>query len=173
VDGEKFQVNVMKCPTIKDAERLYVNLAKIKKEDFLFRKKMSVIEFVGDIERAKSALLELGIGEGADAKGDALEKRASEIVSLLAKRNFNDVTEYFDSTMKSALPANKLQSVWSSVESKYGPFVEQNEVRQEKMMGYEIRYVRSKFEKDILDVKVVFNDEGQVSGLFVIPEGGE
>jgi len=173
VDGEKFQVNVMKCPTIKDAEKLYVNLNKIKKEDFLFGREMYVIEFVGDIELAKSALSELGIGGDGQNKGEALEKRARQIVSLLAESRFNDVTRYFDSKMKSALPADKLQSVWNSVESQYGPFVEQDTVRPEQMMGYEIRYIKSKFTKGFLEVKVVFDDKQQVSGLFIIPEGGK
>jgi len=71
--------------------------------------------------------------------------------------------------MKNALPAEKLREVWNSLIAQSGPFVEQAGTRREKILLYDVIFVTCKFERAVLDAKVVFNDKHQVAGLFFVP----
>jgi hypothetical protein len=71
--------------------------------------------------------------------------------------------------MKNALPAEKLQEVWNSLIAQSGPFVEQLGTRREKILQYDVIFVTCKFEKGVLDAKVVFDRKKQIAGLFFVP----
>jgi hypothetical protein len=43
-------------------------------------------------------------------------------------------------------------------------------VRQVKEQGYNVVYVTCTFEKSQLDIKVVYNDKQEVSGLWFLPK---
>ena len=99
----------------------------------------------------------------------SLEVMAKDFVNLLVKRDFAKAVENFDETMKKALPAEKLQETWDSLIAQTGAFKQQTGTRKEKYLQYDIVFVTCKFEKGPLDVKVVYNDKKQVSGLFFVP----
>jgi hypothetical protein len=120
--------------------------------------------FAGDnIELAKKAVYESGI------EPMPIETLAKDLVSSLASGDYKKAVENFDETMKKALPAEKLQQVWNSLIAQSGPFVEQLGVRKEKILQYEAVFVTCKFENAVLDTKVVFDGEKQISGLFFVP----
>jgi tRNA threonylcarbamoyladenosine modification (KEOPS) complex Pcc1 subunit len=99
----------------------------------------------------------------------AITKAAEELVNLLANGDYEKAVENFDTTMKNALPAEKLQQVWLSLIAQAGPFVKQVGTRKEKILQYDVVFVTCKFEKTVLDAKVVFNSDKQISGLFFVP----
>ena len=94
---------------------------------------------------------------------------AKELVRLLVEERFSVVTKNFDATMKAALPAEKLEEAWKATTGQAGLFNRQLGVRTEKYLSYDIVLVTCEFEKGPLDVKVVYNEKGEVSGLFFIP----
>jgi len=100
---------------------------------------------------------------------DTITKAAEDLVNLLADGNYAKAVENFDSTMKNALPSEKLQQVWLSLNAQAGPFVEQTGTREEKILQYDVIFVTCQFEKAVLDAKVVFNNDKQISGLFFVP----
>lgn len=100
---------------------------------------------------------------------DTITKAAKDLVNLLADGEYAKAVENFDSTMKTALSAEKLQQVWFSLIAQAGPFVEQVGTRKEKILQYNAVFVTCKFEKAVLDAKVVFNSDKQISGLFFVP----
>jgi hypothetical protein len=102
----------------------------------------------------------------------SIETLAKDLVSALASGDYKKATENFDETMKNALPAEKLQQVWSSLIAQFGPFVEQAGIRREKILQYDVIFVTCKFENAVLDAKVVFDGKQQVAGLFFIPSQG-
>lgn len=165
VQGKRLQVNVVKCTNAQEAEKIYKNILKMKADPaFCLRLGNSVVEFVGDdAELAKKAVYALGI------KPTPIEAMAKDLVDLLVKGNYEAVVENFDDTMKKALPADKLKQVWDSLIVQAGPFVEQTAVRKEKILQYDVVFVTCKFEKAVLDAKVVFNNKRQISGLFFVP----
>ncbi len=165
VQAKQFQVNIIECMTLQDAEKIYESTIQMKKDPALCLKCGNyVVEFVSDdIELAKQSVFALGI------KSMPIETLAKDLVDSLASGDFNKAVENFDDTMKTALPADKLQQVWNSLIVQCGAFIEQKGTRTTKIMGYDVVFVTCKFEKAVLDTKVVFNDKQQVTGLFFVP----
>jgi hypothetical protein len=111
-------------------------------------------------------------GESEVAKDNGLETMARDFVELLVKGDYTGAVQSFDETMKKALPAEKLQEVWSSLIAQLGPFVEQAGARREKILQYDVIFVTCKFKNGVLDAKVVFNGDKQIAGLFFVPSQG-
>ena len=98
-----------------------------------------------------------------------LSSQARSLVNSMAARHFDDVETHFDWTMSSVLPASKLSNTWDSVIAQAGDFKSIGGVRQEELRGYHIVYVTSQFAENTLDIKVVYDGKGQVTGLFFVP----
>jgi dienelactone hydrolase len=96
-------------------------------------------------------------------------KEATQFVDLLVKGNFAVAVGQFDETMKSALPPDKLQGLWQSLNAQLGNFKKELGARIEKAAQYEIVYVTCEFEKSTVDLKLVFNQNGLITGLFIVP----
>lgn len=94
---------------------------------------------------------------------------ATGFVSSCARGDFVEATKRFDSTMKGAMPTDKLEETWNSLLSQAGPFLRRNAFRMQQAEGYDIVFVTCEFEKMSLDVKVVFNDKQQIAGLWFVP----
>ena len=94
---------------------------------------------------------------------------ANEFVELLTSEQFIAATETFDQTMKDQLPPEKLQEIWQLTIDQMGPFNKQLGARTEKQQEFDVVFVTCEFEKGALDVQIVYNTEGQVSGLFFVP----
>jgi len=94
---------------------------------------------------------------------------AKEFVQLLVEEDFSKAAQNFDATMKAALPEDKLAEVWKATTGQAGLFKQQLGVREEKFLGSDIVLVTCEFEKGPMDVKVVYNDEKQIGGLFFVP----
>ena len=95
--------------------------------------------------------------------------QAKEFVDLLAKQEFAKAVENFDSVMTRAMPKEKLKEVWQAVIQQAGQFQKQKGTRTETLPKFDIVYVICEFEKGALDVKVVFNREKQITGLWFAP----
>jgi hypothetical protein len=72
--------------------------------------------------------------------------------------------------MKDAMPVEQVEGAWQSLQSQVGVFVDIVGVRQVKEQGYNVVYVTCTFEKSQLDIKVVYNDKQEVSGLWFLPK---
>jgi hypothetical protein len=103
------------------------------------------------------------------SKAADLTAKAKEFVNLLVNGNYTNAVTNFDNTMKGAMPSEKLQEAWNSLLAKTGPFKKYTGVRQVKEQGYDVVYVTCEFEKAKVDIKVVYNDAKQVSGLWFRP----
>ncbi|MHC4570771.1 MAG: DUF3887 domain-containing protein [Planctomycetota bacterium] len=107
--------------------------------------------------------------EQPETEDVGLKASAKEFVDLLVNGDFATATQNFDETMSSALPADKLEETWKLSIEQAGPFKQQIGVRMEKMMQYDVALVTCEFEKGPIDVKLVYDSEGNISGLFFIP----
>ena len=92
-----------------------------------------------------------------------------QFVELMRQGDFESAVTGFDATMARVMPAEKLEGAWKSVVSKAGPFREQVGARVEKSGQYEIAVVTCRFEKGPLDIKVVFDSEKRITGLWFAP----
>ncbi len=109
-----------------------------------------------------------GRREEAPVAGD-LTASAQALVGLLANEDFASAARDFDSTMKAVLPPDKLKEAWQSLTAQAGPFQRQVSTRAEKTPPYDIVFVTCECERATVDVKVVFNSAGQVTGLWFGP----
>lgn len=98
-----------------------------------------------------------------------LTPRATEFVTLLTQEDYANAVKSFDSTMKAAMPPNELQNAWASLVGQVGAFKKQVSTRETKEMGFDVVYVTCEFEKGPLNIKVVFNAEKEISGLWFVP----
>ena len=104
-----------------------------------------------------------------DSFPEELITQATEFVKLLAKEEFTKAVKNFDTVMTKAMPEKKLMEVWQAVIQQAGRFKKQKGTRTETLPKYDIVYVICEFEKGNLDVKVVFNREKQITGLWFAP----
>lgn len=107
--------------------------------------------------------------ETPETEDVGLKAIAKEFVDLLVEGQFSTATENFDTTMKDALPTEKLEEVWDVTTEQTGPFKQQIGVRAEKELSYDVVFVTCEFERGPLDIKVVYNSEGQVADLLFLP----
>ncbi|MCE5323347.1 DUF3887 domain-containing protein [bacterium] len=94
---------------------------------------------------------------------------AKEFVSQLAKGDFTAATGNFDPQMKAAASPDRLKEIWDSLVAQYGPFKNQVRMRKDKLGAYDVVYVTCQFERYKTDLKVVFDSEGRISGLWIVP----
>jgi dienelactone hydrolase len=97
---------------------------------------------------------------------------AQAMVTALVKEDFTAAGKAFDDTMKKVLPTDKLEQTWKKVIGQVGAFQKQTGVRTESGGKYDLVFVTCQFEKTTLDIKVSFNADKQIAGLFfVAPKG--
>jgi uncharacterized protein len=97
---------------------------------------------------------------------------ATALVDALAKGDYSAAGKNFDAVMEKALPTDKRKDLWEKLVKQVGAFQKRTETRVEKAGKYDVVYVTCQFDKMALDVRVVFNADKQVTGLFFSPAKG-
>ena len=95
---------------------------------------------------------------------------SKQVINCFQKNEYVKIIELFDTTMKTALPAEKLKLVWDDLNNKCGKFQKMSDITVDKIQNYDITYVLCHFEKVSLKMKTAFNDKHEIAGLFFIPE---
>lgn len=96
---------------------------------------------------------------------------ARRFVELVEAGDLAEAASMFDATMTQALPTEQLGRLWTEVETQAGAFKEMTGTRQEQQQGYDVVFVTTAFERATLDIKVVFDAQGRIAGLFFLPPG--
>jgi len=109
--------------------------------------------------------------EEAVSVPDDLTPKAETLVQRLSEGDFDGARTHFDSTMQQAFPPEGLREAWTALTRQLGAFQSQAGTRTAVEQGFGVAYVACEFSKGTIDVKVVFDGKGKVSGLwFVKPE---
>ena len=98
-----------------------------------------------------------------------LDTLAITFVNLLEEGKFEDAAELFNEQMAEALPPQELEAAWNDLTGRVGEFKEITEVKVTEEKGYRVVYVTCDFAKTALDVKIVFDDDGKIAGLWFVP----
>ncbi len=93
---------------------------------------------------------------------------ATEYFALLQNGRYTEAVENYDSTMAEALPPDKLEEIWTTFMSQAGPFKRQDGIRTEKEDKYDIVYISCEFENINMTLKIVFNRDRQIAGMFFV-----
>lgn len=94
---------------------------------------------------------------------------AQTFLERLLNEDFEAAASGFDETMSRVMPAEKLQQTWETVLKQAGAFQERTGFRRERTGGYESVFLTCAFEKALLDIRVVFDAENRIAGLFFTP----
>lgn len=94
---------------------------------------------------------------------------ADDFVAKLSNEDFTGAVDFFDTIMKKELPASKLQEVWQTLEQQAGAFQSITETRTEEMGQAEIVIATARFEQALLDIRMTFNQDKRIIGLYFIP----
>jgi hypothetical protein len=101
-------------------------------------------------------------------EGD-INDHAADFIALLVAEDFESATDYFDEAMLAAAPKDKLAEIWGQLLSQVGPYQKEISRKQEVSEGYDVIIVTTQFEKSPLNIRVVFNADKRISGLFFQP----
>jgi len=106
---------------------------------------------------------------GGAPKDAAIEKLARQFVALLGREDFQAAAAGFDPKMRKAMPPAKLAAAWGALTGQMGRFVAAGGVRTERIAQFQVALVTSQFARGRMDVKVVFDADKRISGLWFVP----
>ena len=98
-----------------------------------------------------------------------LEEMAGNFVARLVAEDYSGAVGFYDGTMKTALPENKLKETWEALLAQVGPYKNELGKRVEEIQGYNAVFVTTQLEKAKINIRVVFNGNKEVAGLFFEP----
>lgn len=104
-----------------------------------------------------------------EGSSNDLQRQATTLVTGMAAGQFSPVEARYNPAMKAALPEGKLSAVWSSLLQQAGAFQSITGTRQEDREGFHAVFVSCQFARQKMDVKMVFDSQGLVAGLFFVP----
>lgn len=113
--------------------------------------------------------------ESANSQNPVVDKaadtvsRAAGFVELLRARDFLNAEKTFDDTMKSVIPAPKLEETWDGLLSQVGAYKRLVSTRTEVRGDYDVVIFTSEFENAEIDIQIVFDKAKKVAGLFFTP----
>ncbi len=93
---------------------------------------------------------------------------ATDYFELLRQGEYIEAVKNYDSTMTDALPPDKLEEIWSLFMSQAGAFKRQAGVRTEKADEYDVVFISCEFENMNVALKIVFNSDRQIAGMFFV-----
>jgi uncharacterized protein len=96
-------------------------------------------------------------------------ERAKAFVNQMAAGEFKNAVTTFDSTMSAQMSADQLSELWGAIQGRVGTYKAQTGARTEKVDKYTVVYVTTEFEQGPIDIKVVYDDQNRIAGLFLAP----
>lgn len=115
------------------------------------------------------AFLVPSVGRADDKTDAALATAARAVVTALVKEDFKAAARDFDAAMLKALPPDKLAAIWKDLLAKTGAFQKTTAIRHEKVDKIRVAVVTCQFEKTALDMRIAFDADQKVAGLFFVP----
>jgi hypothetical protein len=101
------------------------------------------------------------------------EATARQLIAELSERRFHLVVKQFDDPLREALPPDKLETVWTTLEQHFGAFAKAGPSRIRMVGDVPTVYVACEFANQPIDAKIVFDAQGRVGGLWFLPAGTE
>ncbi len=96
---------------------------------------------------------------------DGLKQQAQDVVQQMVQGDFGSAFRRFDSTMKQTISEERLKETWQQLVGQVGPFQKISNSSASERQGYQIISVSCQFEKAAIDVRIVFNANGEIAGL--------
>jgi dienelactone hydrolase len=107
----------------------------------------------------------------APAATSAAEVFARELTQQLIAKQYDAVSSHFDEKVTAAMPAAKLNEVWTGVLSQLGQFQSIQGTTVQQMQGLSIVLVTTKFENATVNLRWALDGKNRVAGFFIQPAG--
>src|SRR5579859_6840958 len=107
--------------------------------------------------------------QGTEQARSPMEARAAVFVDELAHGRWEHPQTAFDSALSAAMPSAKLQALWQTLESTGGPFRRVDGTRLQSKDDFQVALVTCQFDRLRKVLRVVFDRENRVAGLFYGP----
>jgi dienelactone hydrolase len=101
--------------------------------------------------------------------GDQRQAEARAFLKLLVEGQFDRAAADFTSEMLKALPPDKLKDTWDQLTRQTGTYQKETGIRVTQSGKFKVVIITVQFEKAPLDVKVTYDSNGKVAGLFFSP----
>ena len=100
-----------------------------------------------------------------------IRQKTENVVKAFERGYIDAVTVYFDENMKKGLPPSGLRMAWTQVSTAYGKFEKADLDNLTETYGdtFDVIEVPFFFEKERLKLRLVFNKDGTIGGLFIQP----
>jgi len=100
-----------------------------------------------------------------------IRQKTENVVKDFEQNNFYASTVYFDDTMKKGLSPEGLKSVWLQLNLTCGKFekADMDSLKETRIDKYDVIEVPFIFQNNKLNLRLAFNSEGKISGLFFKP----
>lgn len=115
------------------------------------------------------SVFSVGFGIAGSTPVSDLPGFAQKFVAHMAAGEHDMVVCHFDAAMTRAMDREKLKSTWDALVRQIGPFKQILTALKSSEQGFQVVYVALEFEKAAPEMKFVFNDKAQVSGLWILP----
>ncbi len=108
----------------------------------------------------------------AEAWGQIPDPRvrlAEDFLHQLATEQYDSAVQQFDSVLTARLPAPTLRVVWEALQKQVGSFQQYEKYFTETRAPWFTVFLTCRFEKALLDMKLVYNKDQKIAGLFFLP----
>ena len=98
-------------------------------------------------------------------------QKTENVVRAFERGDFDAITIYFDETMKKGLPPSGLKMGWVQVNTAYGKFEksDMDNLKETQTDKFDIIEVPFHFQKETLKLRLAFNKDGTIGGLYIQP----
>ncbi len=100
--------------------------------------------------------------------GDITEL-ANDFVNYLGEGEYNSAYSFFCGKMRNAMSERDLRRTWQQLQGQLGSYEEVVGERTEKVEEYDIVFLTTAFEEDLINIRIVFNEDRRISGLWFDP----
>lgn len=96
-------------------------------------------------------------------------KKGQEFVMLLSENKFDEAMTWFDDDIKSKMTSSDLKKTWRLILEEAGPMETISAVNTKSKDNMRAVVLTTRFTKGEIDIKIVFNNKEQISGLWFTP----
>ena len=100
---------------------------------------------------------------------EGLEAMAREFVSIWSRGDYERAGATFDGTMRQMMLPDKMKEAWEALIARVGEYQGLVGTRTERWNDYDIVFVTCRFASSPIDIKVVYDGEQRISGLWFVP----
>lgn len=101
-----------------------------------------------------------------ESSTDRFKVIVDRLVQAINEKDYPGIRQDFDQIMLDAFPLDEVEKFFGNISTQCGPIIKLDAFR---MISTDQAIVPAHFERTVLDIKVVLNDEDKIIGLWLLP----